>query len=148
MGHAEPSVRGPTVPGAEVHAGHCALFRGRADFDGDTVPDLVTANQLSGDVSMLLNQGQRLDSDGDGAPDACDNCPDIANAEQVNINEGENDDPALEGVQAYGNVCEGSISFLKRMLRLAGCFNKSWKHFVATVGQTVFARNLLVLARL
>jgi IS5 family transposase len=42
---------------------------------------------------------------------------------------------------------EGSISFLKRMLRLARCFNKSWEHFVATVGQTVFAHNLLVLAR-
>jgi hypothetical protein len=34
------------------------------------------------------------------------------------------------------------------MLRLARCFNKSWKHYVATVGQTIFAHNLLILARL
>ncbi len=35
----------------------------------------------------------------------------------------------------------------KRVLGLARCFNKGWKHFVATVGATVFAHNLLVLAR-
>lgn len=56
-------------------------------------------------------------------------------------------DPLFRHAQAFRAGVEGSISFLKRMLRLARCFNKSWEHFVATVGQTVFAHNLLVLSR-
>lgn len=56
-------------------------------------------------------------------------------------------DPLFRHAQAFRAGVEGSISFLKRMLRLARCFNKSWEHFVATVGQTIFAHNLLVLAR-
>ena len=32
---------------------------------------------------------------------------------------------------------EGTISFLKRMLRLARCFNRGWERFVAIVGSTV-----------
>ena len=57
-------------------------------------------------------------------------------------------DPLFRHAQAFRAGVEGTISFLKRMLRLARCFNKSWEHFVATVGQTVFAHNLLILARL
>ena len=56
-------------------------------------------------------------------------------------------DPLFRHGQAFRAGVEGSISFLKRVLRLARCSNKSWKHFVATIGQTVFAHNLLVLAR-
>jgi IS5 family transposase len=54
---------------------------------------------------------------------------------------------AFKAAQRFRAGIEGSISFLKRALRLARCFNKGWKHFVATVGATVFAHNLLVLAR-
>ncbi len=42
---------------------------------------------------------------------------------------------------------EGSISFLKVMLGLWRCMNKGLDHFVSTVGATVFAHNLLNLAR-
>jgi IS5 family transposase len=56
-------------------------------------------------------------------------------------------DPLFRHAQAFRAGVEGSISFLKRMLRLARCFNKTWKHYVATVGQTIFAHNLLILAR-
>jgi IS5 family transposase len=56
-------------------------------------------------------------------------------------------DPLFRHAQAFRAGVEGTISFLKRMLRLARCMNKSWEHFVATVGQTVLAHNLLVLAR-
>jgi IS5 family transposase len=56
-------------------------------------------------------------------------------------------DPLFRHAQAFRAGVEGSISFLKRMLRLARCFNKTWQHFVATVGQTIFAHNLLVLVR-
>ncbi len=42
---------------------------------------------------------------------------------------------------------EGSISFLKVVLGLWRCMNKGFDHFVSTVGATVFAHNLLNLAR-
>ena len=56
-------------------------------------------------------------------------------------------DPLFRHAQAFRAGVEGTISFLKRMLRLARCFNKRWEHYGATVGQTIFAHNLLVLAR-
>jgi IS5 family transposase len=49
--------------------------------------------------------------------------------------------------QRFRAGVEGTISFLKRVLRLARCFNKGWEHFVATIGQTILAHNLLILAR-
>ncbi|MHC4819825.1 MAG: ISNCY family transposase [Planctomycetota bacterium] len=49
--------------------------------------------------------------------------------------------------QAFRAGIEGSISFVKRSLRLYRCFNKGWKHYAATIGATVFAHNLLILAR-
>ena len=56
-------------------------------------------------------------------------------------------DPLFRHAQAFRAGVEGTISFLKRVLRLGRCFNKVWEHFVATVGMTIFAHNLLVLAR-
>ncbi len=56
-------------------------------------------------------------------------------------------DPLFCLAQCFRAGVEGTISFLKRMLRLARCFNKSWEHYVSTVGQTIFAHNLLALAR-
>ena len=49
--------------------------------------------------------------------------------------------------QAFRAGVEGSISYLKRSLRLARCFNKGWEHYQSTVGATIFAHNLLILAR-
>ena len=42
---------------------------------------------------------------------------------------------------------EGTISYLKRVLGLSRCFTKGWEHFQATVGASIFAHNLLILAR-
>ncbi len=56
-------------------------------------------------------------------------------------------DPLFRLAQRFRAGVEGSISFLKRALRLTRCFNKGWEHFVSTIGQTIFAHNLLVLAR-
>jgi IS5 family transposase len=56
-------------------------------------------------------------------------------------------DPLFRLAQAFRAGVEGSISFLKRILRLARCMNKGWQHYASTVGATVFAHNLLVLAR-
>ena len=49
--------------------------------------------------------------------------------------------------QRFRAGIEGTISFLKRVLRMFRCFNKGWEHFQATVGAIVLAHNLLVLAR-
>jgi len=56
-------------------------------------------------------------------------------------------DPLFRLAQRFRAGVEGTIAFLKRQLRLARCFNKSWEHFVSTIGQTIVAHNLLVLAR-
>ncbi len=56
-------------------------------------------------------------------------------------------DPLFRLAQAFRAGVEGSISFLKRILRLARCMNKGWQNYVSTVGATVFAHNLLILAR-
>ncbi len=49
--------------------------------------------------------------------------------------------------QRFRAGVEGTISFLKRALGMFRCRNKGWEHYVATVGATVFAHNLLILAR-
>ena len=56
-------------------------------------------------------------------------------------------DPLFRHAQAFRAGVEGTISFLKRVLGLARCFNKGWKNFQATVGATIFTHNLLILAR-
>ena len=56
-------------------------------------------------------------------------------------------DPLFRLAQRFRAGVEGTISFLKRALRMARCFNKGWEHFVSTIGQTILAHNLLVLAR-
>jgi IS5 family transposase len=56
-------------------------------------------------------------------------------------------DPLFRLAQRFRAGIEGTISFLKRTLRLVRCFNKGWEHFVSTIGQTILAHNLLVLAR-
>jgi IS5 family transposase len=56
-------------------------------------------------------------------------------------------DPAFRHAQRFRAGVEGTISFLKRVLGLSRCYNKGWEHYVATVGATVLAHNLLILAR-
>jgi len=56
-------------------------------------------------------------------------------------------DPLFRHAQRFRAGVEGTISFLKRVLRLFRVMRKGWKHFMAEVGATVFAHNLLVLAR-
>lgn len=65
-------------------------------------------------------------------------------------NEVENErehDPFFRLAQAFRAGVEGSISFLKRCLGLARCMNRGWQNYASTVGATVLAHNLLVLAR-
>jgi len=56
-------------------------------------------------------------------------------------------DPAFRHAQRFRAGVEGTISFLKRVLGLFRCYNKGWEHYIATVGATVLAHNLLILAR-
>lgn len=54
---------------------------------------------------------------------------------------------AFRLAQKFRAGIEGSISVLKRALRLCRCLNKGWEHYAATVGATIFAHNLLNLAK-
>ncbi len=56
-------------------------------------------------------------------------------------------DPLFRLAQAFRAGVEGTISFLKRVLGLSRCLNRSWDRFVSTVGATVLAHNLLILSR-
>ena len=56
-------------------------------------------------------------------------------------------DPVFRHAQRFRAGVEGTISFLKRVLGLFRCYNKGWQHYVATVGATVLAHNLVILAR-
>jgi hypothetical protein len=87
------------------------------DLDGDGIPDDGDGSGTAGDAPC--SGGETEDCD--------DNCPDAANADQVNSNEGEDDNPVLAGLQAYGNVCDpdldndGDIDGMDRLMQLA-CF--------------------------
>ena len=67
-----------------------------------------------------------------------------ARTEKENLRE---HSPEFRAAQRFRAGVEGSISFLKRALGLWRCLNKGWEHYAATFGATVFAHNLLVLAR-
>jgi IS5 family transposase len=56
-------------------------------------------------------------------------------------------EPAFRHAQRFRAGVEGTISFLKRVLGLCRCYAKGWEHYRATVGATIFAHNLLILAR-
>lgn len=54
----------------------------------------------------------------------------------------------MKGWQAFRAGIEGSISGLKRALRLARCYYRGFKSFDAAVGLGVFCHNLIVLAKM
>lgn len=56
-------------------------------------------------------------------------------------------DPLFRHGQRFRAGVEGTISYLKRVLRLTRCFNKGWDHFVTTISQSILAHNLMILAR-
>lgn len=56
-------------------------------------------------------------------------------------------DPVFRHAQRFRAGVEGTISFLKRVLGLCRCYSKGWDHYAATVGATIFAHNLVIVAR-
>lgn len=52
----------------------------------------------------------------------------------------------FRSAQAFRAGIEGTIAFLKSSLGLRRCLNRGWDHFVATIGLSVLAHNLLKLA--
>jgi IS5 family transposase len=57
-------------------------------------------------------------------------------------------DAVMKVWQAFRAGIEGSISGLKRALRLARCYYHGFKSFEASVGMGVFCHNLIVLAKM
>lgn len=56
--------------------------------------------------------------------------------------------PVFRELQRFRAGIEGTISFLKRCLKLSRCLYRSFKTYCSSVGSHIFAHNLLVLARL
>jgi len=56
--------------------------------------------------------------------------------------------PVFRQLQRFRAGIEGSISFLKRCLKMGRCLYRSFKTYCSSVGSHIFAHNLLVLARL
>jgi len=56
-------------------------------------------------------------------------------------------DPIFRHAQRFRAGVEGTISYLKRALGLARCLCKGWENYQSTVGASIFAHNLLILAR-
>ena len=59
----------------------------------------------------------------------------------------EEHDPIFRHAQRFRAGVEGTISYLKRVLGLARCLCKGWKNYQSTIGASIFAHNLLILAR-
>jgi IS5 family transposase len=57
-------------------------------------------------------------------------------------------DTVMKGWQAFRAGIEGTISGLKRALRLARCYYRGFKSFEASVGLGVFCHNLVVMAKM
>jgi hypothetical protein len=90
---------GPAVLARQFGSGKVVNFsfapnHNRPDGDGQT---LLNANvqRLYINAVRWVARPPALDTDGDGVPDNGDNCPDVANADQTDLNE-----------NGYGDVCE------------------------------------------
>ncbi len=59
----------------------------------------------------------------------------------------EEHDPIFRHAQRFRAGVEGTISYLKRALGLARCLCKGWRNYQSTIGASIFAHNLLILAR-
>ena len=113
-------------------------------------PALASHRELFGDVPSQLttDKGYYESMEAIQALEKTIDVVSIAKKGKRTVEETEREQaPLFRQAQAFRAGVEGTISFLKRMLRLARCFNRGWERFVATVGSTVFAHNLLVLAR-
>ena len=73
-----------------------------ADTDVDGVYDDID------NCPETFNPDQ-IDSDGDLVGDVCDNCVEVVNPDQRDTNSDEDDNTFLDGIQHYGNICDGDF---------------------------------------
>ena len=83
------------------------------DLDGNGVPDCIDpdGDAIPDDLDNcpdVHNQDQS-DIDGDGVGDLCDNCVEVVNPDQRDTNADEDDNLFLDGIQHYGNICDGDF---------------------------------------
>jgi hypothetical protein len=92
------------------------------DFDGDGHTDLAVSLYDAGEVALLLNRS--ADLDGDGIPDAEDNCPSVPNPDQADTDKDgpgdacdncpplPNPDQADADRNGTGDVCDALTAYL------------------------------------
>ncbi len=97
------------------------------DTDGDGIPDAA-------DNCPFVYNPTQIDTDGDGIGDACDNCPTIANADQADLN-----------VNGVGDACE--IQRLYVNASVVGGLNNglSWANAFSSLESAMAATDALTL---
>ncbi len=65
----------------------------------------LPATAQSGEIAVA----GAADTDGDGVPDAVDNCVLVPNPDQANVDAGGDDDSSLPGIQEYGDACDADL---------------------------------------
>nr|MBC8412625.1 hypothetical protein [bacterium] len=92
------------------------------DTDRDNIPDDGDASGVVGDNPctagvtkdcddncVVTSNSDQSDIDKDSIGDLCDNCVEKANPDQRDTNEDEDDNLFLDGIQHYGNICDGDF---------------------------------------
>ncbi|MBC8414601.1 hypothetical protein H8E50_13165 [bacterium] len=98
---------------------NCNLVADEGDADGNGIQDCLDQDGdtfiVSVDNCPDISNPDQADYDGDGIGDACDNCIEVANPDQRDTNEldidgfVQDDNPLEEGIQHYGNMCDGDF---------------------------------------
>ncbi|MDJ0787844.1 MAG: thrombospondin type 3 repeat-containing protein [Myxococcota bacterium] len=95
--------RGFLTAGGGVSQGQGVVLRGAIGPPPVAVDAASASFVLRSSVFALV---PAADADGDGVPDAVDNCRDVPNPGQEDVDAGFDDDSSLAGIQHYGDACD------------------------------------------
>ena len=92
---------------------NCNDIVDEGDADGNGVPDCIDpdGDAITNDLDNCpdIANADQADFDEDGIGDLCDNCVEVFNPDQRDTNADEDDNLFLDGIQHYGNICDGDF---------------------------------------